>query len=771
MVLLRILSIPLFLVSMYFIFSTYKKSIRPVVFLVLLLTLAISYYWLTYASLTYSEALFNLLQFGTIWFFYSRFIQKEPKTGDLIILVLSGLLLVKTKTIGASLIVALIIYFLRYRQWKNLLWFSAGSVLALFLWDAVTYFVLHDNSSVILSQSAGLLRKNPYDASQGSAGIPLVLERLFHNYNLYVSRHLLQALGLRSYSAVEGNWLYTSVFTLLIVLALFMNKTRERIISFSWIYLAVAMAVVFITPRMWSQARFIQPFLPIVFLVLVYEVRQLSGSWKKLPVLFVVLLFLLQLIPAGHYLGENIRALQAYHKGDRFYGHTPDWKNYFSACEWIGTHLSEKDGRIACRKPQIAALLAKEDNFYGIYEVPAYSCAGLTGKLLDNGQHFVAMDMEKFFRYRVPEQITRAMVDAYAGVIMKNSELSGLQLFSFSNTEIYSKIVEANKQLNFIYPLQSLLEVKNGFSVSFADSLLQDLRRNNVNYILLANLRVYKEKRTEEVLSSVHNYMTTIRIKYPEIFEQIYQTGLETQEPATVYRLNYSRIDENETAGIEDQSGVASGTLSEMMDWAIRNSAEDEFIVCRAEGDSYPGTEKGRLLEYREVPLMDLNDFLNRFRPGRTKYLIIDPEHLDLNRIDRELAEELNNSFHGLVYINRKVYRLHEASSQVVYRKMSEDSYLRGNSITYEHLLRLPEEQKASFSVIEPAYMLQVLKNKNVRYIIEDNPDQDTGTNIPGKLVYLISRKYPDAFYRVREAGTAESGRVTVYGINYGILR
>lgn len=76
LILLRVISIPMFLGSIFFIFKTYKAILPPQPFFILLLILSINFYWLTYSSLTYSEALYNFIQFGIIYFFLSSFHRK-----------------------------------------------------------------------------------------------------------------------------------------------------------------------------------------------------------------------------------------------------------------------------------------------------------------------------------------------------------------------------------------------------------------------------------------------------------------------------------------------------------------------------------------------------------------------------------------------------------------------------------------------------------------------------------------------------------------------
>ena len=771
-ILLKMISILMFLGSQYFIFYTYKSIIQPLSFLILLITLSINYYWLTYSSLTYSEALFNLIQFGTIYFFYHSFICKKASIRDVLVLALLGLILLKTRVIGAAIFVTSFIYFLKYKQWRNLLYFSLISFFLIILWDTLIHLLLHDSKTIMVSQIVGLLQKNPYDASQGGADFILLIQRLIYNLNIYVSKHILQLLAIRSHDFIEANWIFTIVTSILIIVAIFLNRSRNKIIIFCLIYLAVGMIVVFTTPKMWDQARFIQPFIPIIFIVLIYEVQVTTK--KKLnwiPSIIVLILLVFQIVHSVNHTKGNIIKIQAYRYGDKYFEHTPDWKNYFKACEWVGDNLSEEDGKVACRKPQIAALVSKEDNFYGIYKVPSYNCSTISNKLINKKENFLVIDVDKFFKYQVSTKISNALANSFSGYVLENSDNTSWRLFNIKEEDIFNKIVEVNDQLNYILPIHSLVSKNNHYSVSFADSLVQNLKRNNVKYLMLANLRVFKEKRTEEVLSSVHNYMSTIGIKYPNMFKQVYQTGLESREPTTVYEIDYSGEKPMVQHGGDDQEMSGYENYRLMCNWALENTKEEEYIGCSGEGGTFDEKAAERILKFTSVPQMNYIEFLKNYKRNINSYIIINPGQFDTEKIDEELVSELLEGFHGFVYIGNYMLRLHNIESPKMFKRIVDNEYIVKHIIKYDNLQQLTEEEKKAFSVVEPTYMLTELKNKNIQYLIEDNLTKEISQNTPKKLIFLITRKYPNAFIKVKEIGSSDSNRITLYKINYQVLK
>ncbi|MFZ5940609.1 MAG: ArnT family glycosyltransferase [Bacteroidota bacterium] len=765
---LRLLSVPMFLGSICFLYRTFRAGFKPFTFFVLLLTLSISYYWLRYASLTYSEALFNLIQFGLLYFFYRRFTREQIAFRDILLLSVLALALMKTRASGAAVYPAVVFFLLLQKRWKDLLHFTWISVLLVFSWDLLWNVLQPANNSAFASQLSGLFQKNPYDTSQGSADLALLFKRFFHNFNSYVSKHVMQALALRSYGAVKENLFFTLAGVLFFIAAFFKNRSREPIIIFSQIYLFLSLAVVLLTPEMWDQSRFIQPLIPLIFILVVYEIRQFfSQKMTWMPGLLVSLLFILQLIPAAHFAGENRAAQRAYHHGDPYYGQSPDWKNYFRACEWIGKNLNEKEGLVAARKPQIATLVSGKDIFFGIHTVESYRASAMRSKLEDSREHFTAIDIEKFFRYQVPQQIADALAQSYAGVIMKDSELSGLQLFNIQDQAVYQKIVEVNNQLQYIVPLSSLVDDRNNFSIAFADSLLQNLERNGVAYLLLGNLRVYRERQTDEVLSAVHNYMTAIRIRYPDIFEQVYQAGPETGEPATVFRIRYVSNQEKPAQAVVPEKAPVPDAYGEICEYALKISESGSLIAC----SRLPGQETmqagTRFINLTEAPLMDYRQFMELMEAGKNRFLLLDAAGFDINRVEQDLVPVLSNSFHGLVYIGSAMYRLHRIDSPELYSKIAGNSYVSGYVVGIERLRELPVSGRQSFQAFEPAYMLAELKKKNIRYIIEDQSAGDLNQNIPMKLVFLIGRVYPDALQKIKETGGDKAPVITLYRVKY----
>jgi hypothetical protein len=74
------------------------------------------------------------------------------------------------------------------------------------------------------------------------------------------------------------------------------------------------------------------------------------------------------------------------------------------------------------------------------------------------------------------------------------------------------------------------------------DSLVNLLRRNNVDYVIRGNLRLNPAQKTERVINTVHRYMYYIEQKYRGIFSTVHQIGGNEDEPAYLFQIHWNRF-------------------------------------------------------------------------------------------------------------------------------------------------------------------------------------------------------------------------------------
>ncbi len=70
-----------------------------------------------------------------------------------------------------------------------------------------------------------------------------------------------------------------------------------------------------------------------------------------------------------------------------------------------------------------------------------------------------------------------------------------------------------------------------------ADTLLKNLKDQNVHYVIMGNLRKYPNQKTEYTINTVQRYLYYIQVKYPEKIRHIHTIGLD--EKAYLFQIAY----------------------------------------------------------------------------------------------------------------------------------------------------------------------------------------------------------------------------------------
>jgi hypothetical protein len=100
-------------------------------------------------------------------------------------------------------------------------------------------------------------------------------------------------------------------------------------------------------------------------------------------------------------------------------------------------------------------------------------------------------------------------------------------------------------QLDIISAPDSLISIlKRGNEISYTyypDSLLQQLAKDKITYVITANIRRNPAQKSGDIINTVERYMYFIQEKYPNILEKVVQMGTDDNEPASLIRINYER--------------------------------------------------------------------------------------------------------------------------------------------------------------------------------------------------------------------------------------
>lgn len=344
--------------------------------------LCINYLVLYFASQTFSESFYMLIQ-AIFFYYFSKYNFSEPQLStDLRSpqnikrwLMLGFLMMVLTlaKNILIFGIAAVVVFYLFKKEFKK-----AGIALLSFglfkvLYEVIKNLVWGASAIQYQSQMKLLLNKDPYDATQGQEDLAGFFGRFFDNCGLYLAKRFYQILGFMSEDTINVFGLLSLIVIALTFYGLFIAiKNRKDVIAFYLLFAgAICFGTFFVLQARWDQPRFIMVHMPALLLGIFYGLYVFFSKSTFNQAIFLALVFL---VTASMFLSSSRRALTNVPivsknlKGDIYYGYTPDWKNYLQMSRFCHDSLPE-DSYIACRKAPMSFVYGKGKHFYPIYSV------------------------------------------------------------------------------------------------------------------------------------------------------------------------------------------------------------------------------------------------------------------------------------------------------------------------------------------------------------------------------------------------------------------
>jgi hypothetical protein len=399
--LLKALSTVFILVHLFYFFKAYRNNVPSLLLVFSMIIISINAYILTYASLTYSETFFMMLQAIMLFYFFKYFISSTP-SGDLresygqyLILGLLIFLMGITRTIGYAALGVVVFFFIVEKQWRSI----APSILSF----GVFYGLLHlikmyafDTKNIQFNnQLDRLLLKDPYKVAEGKEDIVGFFERLIGNSNLYISKHLYRFMGFRPDSATDTMPVLTVLTILIFIVGLVIFFRKNKYLFFTGLYTFAMSGITFIMLQTrWDQDRLILIYFPLILLFLTATVYYI-GKIKKLNLvkvsllLLMVTLFFTTLNTTTQKIKNHQDELVNNLHGNKLYGFTPDWVNYIKMSEYAAKNVPDSVN-IACRKASISFIYGKR-HFNGISRVTSQNGEELLQELKDKNVRYVIM--------------------------------------------------------------------------------------------------------------------------------------------------------------------------------------------------------------------------------------------------------------------------------------------------------------------------------------------------------------------------------------------
>ncbi len=563
LVVLKSFSLICILVFFYLFHRTSKEKIPAVILYFTLLIISVNYFVLYFASQTYSEGFFFMIQAILFLIIYKDFITIDDKNISLkkdykkFLLLGFWLSIVHlSKNIGLASAIAVLIYFILEKKWKTFLFTAVSFGIFYFTFDTLKNIIWHVSDSQISAEGSGLMRKDFYNPSEGNEDFAGFVQRFIDNSNLYLSRHLFVFMGLKS--SYEPAPLLTVVAYALFAIAFFSVFRKNKFILFTGIYIAVMMGTTFfILQKIWDQWRLIVIYYPYILIFLAGGFYYIFNSekLKRFQLIFLLLLGIISFTTVkGTFNAVSVtkKNLEKNLEGDMLYGMHPGLANFIRLSQWAAKN-TPKDKLIASRKQDISFVYTGRE-FYGIYTVPRLNTDSMLNIVArDTANVYVTVQETNIFRKKGLEQLYESyrfyikffISSEYAPQSKEQGNVVNI-LYGFpkKNSEELIHYFDSNK-VPYEKGIKNILDVlKKKYDKIYIydpDHLLKILKHDNVEYAIITNIK-YKNQYGKDVTSmgTVSNFLQIIELKYP-ILSIEHKIGKE-EDFAALLKIHYERL-------------------------------------------------------------------------------------------------------------------------------------------------------------------------------------------------------------------------------------
>jgi len=557
---LKIVSTLFIFLSFYFLFRAFSKKIPSFILVSSFIIFVFDAYLLYYGYQTYSEAFFMFLQALLFFIVLQKMPDNKKLVKNSIILGFVLFLIAITKNIGLIVFISVVIYFLVQKEWKKALFPSAAFISFEVIWEFLKRLLWSAKELQVSSQAHTLLLKHPYDATKGYEDLAGFAMRFFQNSGIYLSKHLFMHMGFRAEVTTISVPL-TILAYILFGIALFYAFKKNKNLLFLAIYLMVILGASFIVLQtIWDSPRLMTPYYPIMLITLLSGLYYLLNE-RKLKSLFFIFPLIVVIIGYATIrktfikIDKNADNLRHTLKGDMLYGLTPDWQNFIKMSQWAAKNIPDSV-KIASRKPSISYVYTGR-RFAGIYKVPVLPLDSLKQKIKNRSNPYVIINTEQWEKQT---QLQRYYMNIQAyniGYITeywtKKGEKMARESQIFEVYEIPKKAktkFEFLKQSNAQYLTnlgdfetaranvrQKMPDWNVSYIVTDPDNLLQNLKNQNIHFVIMANLRKYEKMKTQYTINTIRRYLYYIQRKFPMNLRQVKTIG--NDEQAYLFEIAY----------------------------------------------------------------------------------------------------------------------------------------------------------------------------------------------------------------------------------------
>ncbi len=402
-VLLKFTSLLLVAASQYIFYRMLRGRVGDRAIFAVMGLMSINSIVLFFGSMTYSEALFTVVQylfFATILRCAS--IVATNKKSELLSTIPPAVLVVLAyliRTVGFGLGIVGVVFLCIQRKYLRAAMFVGAMALTLMLWMGIRYAVWGEVKSDN-RQIESLMQVHPYQAEDGQETIAGYAGRVVDNSNLYISKHLMRILGLHKADDRSTSGVVTLLFYLLFGYGAYRVWRRGNVaLQLMVVSSVVMLGITFVVLQaLWDQVRLVVPYVAPALLIVLFALMEILRIVLKSKAELVMscLVGVCGMFVLSQTISKiDMPTLRRNLKGDMLYGYTPDWYNYLSVCKEVYNQLPQ-DAYVACRKPNMARIYSGGHKFFGIYNFYTEDADELVDNLKEhNVTHIIVASLRR----------------------------------------------------------------------------------------------------------------------------------------------------------------------------------------------------------------------------------------------------------------------------------------------------------------------------------------------------------------------------------------
>ncbi len=353
-----------------FVWFTYKAFVKRIPYTVLfglISFISVNSFIQYYSSQTFTETFFLFIQAISFYIVFKIIDAIKPEQNFISSLkenylkwILFGLLFVLlsiSKSVAIVAIVAVVIYFVLKKNYKQVVFALVAFVIIRLIYQYITTAMYGASNS---DQFEMILRKELYKPELGYENFGGMLTRFFNNCNTYFSLHIYRIMHLRpdKYDITSFVPFFAFLTSMYILVCTFLGYKKNKFMFFSAIYVVILCGGIFFGIQAQNmQDRLIIIVMPFIFLLLFYWMYMLAKKYSGMQTIFI-------LFVSGMLVWNVFCSVNKVKENAKTAAYTPDWQNFLEMSKYCADSLPDS-AQVLSRKPSMSFLYSGGKKFVG----------------------------------------------------------------------------------------------------------------------------------------------------------------------------------------------------------------------------------------------------------------------------------------------------------------------------------------------------------------------------------------------------------------------